>query len=110
VSIYTPSIKEIFGKTPIPWAEGSRSWVRSIERGIPGLNRYLSFKYAKSKSGKSMRILRKRFASPYPSRSGAGIQVKHIVKNSRYIPQKYMSSLLNEYKKDIMKLRRGKVF
>lgn len=110
VSIYIPTAQEIFQKTPMPWADGGRSWVRSIERGIPGLNKYLAFKYVKTKSGKSGRIIRKRFSSPYPSQSGAGIQVKHNVKQSRYIPTKYMSSLLHEYKSDINRLKTGRVF
>lgn len=110
VSVYVPTKEEVFQKTPMPWASGDRSWVKSIESGIPGLSRYLAFKTVKSKSGAKMRIIRKRFSSPYPSRSGGGIQVKTQIKQSRYIPKKYMSNLFSEYRKDIMKLRRGKVF
>lgn len=110
ISITVPTKQEIFEKTPIPSWDSGRSWVRAIESGIPGLNRYIFYKRVKSKSGRSMRMIRQRFASPYPSRSGGGIQTKKPIRSTRYIPKKYMSDMLSRYRRNIKNLRKGRVF
>lgn len=62
------------------WGEG-RSWVVSIERGIPGLSQY-KFSTDKKILGSD-------------SRSGTGLQRKNIIhQGSNYKPQKYISELL----------------
>jgi len=105
-SIIIPSKEEIFEETPLEWV--TKSWVRAIESGVSGLGSYIAYKKVKSKSGRSMRIVA--FKSPVPSRSSAGIQVKSKMKGIRYFATRYMSSLLRDYKKDINKVKRGKIF
>jgi hypothetical protein len=61
------------------WGE-NRSWAISIERGIPGLNRYKYSLNEKELGGNS--------------RSGTGLQRKNILRNSQYKPRKYISELL----------------
>jgi len=67
----------------LPWAD-SRSWAEGIERGLPGLGYFLS----KDNIG----------------RSGAGIQVEKQVKQTKFQNVKYISSLINEFEKDILSL------
>jgi len=78
-----PRAQEIFAVTPLPWAD-SRSWAEGIERGLPGLGYFLS----KDNIG----------------RSGAGVQVKKQVKQTKFQNVKYISSLINEFEKDILSL------
>lgn len=87
--IYTveiPEPKEIFNITPMPWATG-RSWAKGIESGISGLGYYLR---KKSRS----------------SRSGIGIQSPRQVrrKGSKFKNTKYISALINKYKKEFKNL------
>lgn len=52
-NVFTPSIKEIEEKTPLPWMSG-RSWIKEIEEGISGLSRYVYhefFRGGRSKTG-----------------------------------------------------------
>ena len=39
--VTSPSLKELYAVTPMPWANGS-SWLRELEgRGIPNLGQYM---------------------------------------------------------------------
>ncbi len=81
--IMYPNAQDIFAVTPLPWAE-SRSWAEGVERGLPGLGFYLN----KDNLG----------------RSGGGIQIKNKVKQTKFQNVKYVSSLINEFEKDILSL------
>jgi len=83
-----PKPVDIFGITPLPWANG-RSWAEGIERGLPGLGYFLS----KDDAG----------------RSGGGLQVTSKVKSGvkfarKFQNTKYISSLIKDFEKDIYKL------
>lgn len=86
--IEVPTKEEVFAVTPMPWATG-RSWARGIERGISGLGQYL----VKSNN------IRK-------SKSGHAIQIKGRVRGGRFSNRSYISSLLNDYYKNIKKLEK----
>lgn len=80
-----PEPKEIFAITPMPWATG-RSWAKGIESGISGLGYYIK----KTEN----------------SRSGLGVQSPRQVrkKGSRFKNTKYISELINKYKKEFKNL------
>ena len=84
-----PNIKELGAVTPMPWASG-RSWVEGVERGMSGLGRYLDTK------------------SVY-SRSGGGIQSKHIVKGGAFTGVTYLTNggILDEFAQKLTKLSSG---
>ena len=86
--IEVPTKEQVFAVTPMPWATG-RSWARGIERGISGLGRYLV---------KSNKIR--------GSKSGHAIQIKGRVRGGRFSNRSYISSLLNDYYKNIKKLEK----
>lgn len=82
VLVTIPEPKDVFEATPMPWAPG-RSWARGVETGISGLGQYLP---KKSQS----------------SRSGSAIQSKNkVVGGVRFKNTKYISALINKYKKII---------
>jgi len=85
-TVEIPEPKEIFDITPMPWATG-RSWAKGIESGISGLGYYLR---------KESRT----------SRSGIGIQSPRKVrkKGSQFKNTKYITSLINKYKKEFKNL------
>lgn len=66
--------------TPMPFEQG-RSWVNGIEKGISGLSYYI---YGK--------LLDK-------SRSGSGLQSDTKIRGLSYKPVKYMSEILNKFKR-----------
>ena len=76
ISIIMPSAKDIFGKTPMPWANG-RSWAKGIETGVAGIGFYLQL-YGLG-------------------RSDAGIQSKRKIRSMRFKNTPYISSLINKY-------------
>ncbi len=80
-----PTAQEIFDVTPMPWAIG-RSWAQGIEVGISGLG-YLLRKKAKG------------------SRSGVAIQSSKQVRSAKFKNTKYISALINKYKKRFDKLK-----
>lgn len=84
-SIKTPTPQEVFdvNVTPMPWNKG-RSWAQGIELGISGLNQ----------------LIRLHADADVKSKSGGAIQSKrNRVRPGKYQNQKYISFLLNEYKK-----------
>ena len=76
ISILMPSAKDIFGRTPMPWANG-RSWAKGIETGIAGIGFYLQL-YGLG-------------------RSDGGLQSKHKMRSMRFKNTPYISSLINKY-------------
>lgn len=49
--VTSPSLKQLYSATPMPWARGS-SWLREIEgRGIPNIGQYMHKKIKSSRSG-----------------------------------------------------------
>lgn len=76
-----PTVFDIWDATPMPWQEG-RSWAKGIESGISGLNFYL--------------FSRKGFED---SRSGTAVQSTKVRGFARYIPTRYISTMLKKYKK-----------
>lgn len=78
ILITMPSAKNIFSKTPMPWANG-RSWAKGIETGISGIGFYLQV-YGFG-------------------RSDAGIQSKRKIRSMRFKNTPYISFLINKYYK-----------
>ena len=83
-SIYYPTADEIFLITPSPWAEG-RSWAKGIESGMSGLGRYLQ-----TEGG----------------RSGGGLQVDNKVRGGGFRNIPYISSIIKNFEKKIVKLNK----
>lgn len=86
INIVVPTKEEIFAATPLPWANG-RSWANSIERGLSGLGQYLY-----------------RTSGVSNSKSGYAAQVKNTLRGGKFRNIRYMSSLLNDYYKELKKL------
>ena len=90
-TIHLPSKEDIKDVTPMPFGT-SRSWAFSIESGISGLNKYLSSQLA-SKRGKRRDL----------GRSTGGIQLKGVITQGQFRPQKYLSDMLNSFKRSLVK-------
>lgn len=78
--VYAPTMQQIFDATPLPWI--NRSWVKAVEKGLKGYNRYL----------RGDRI---------NSRSTGGIQVKNRVRNAKFRNTKYLSDMYNKFIKNL---------
>tara|TARA_R110000751_G_scaffold280081_1_gene382570 strand:- start:450 stop:1052 length:603 start_codon:yes stop_codon:yes gene_type:complete len=86
INITVPTTAELFKATPMPWATG-RSWAKGIETGISGLGRYL-------------------YQDSAHSRSGGAVQVKGKLRSGKFSNTSYLSSLLNNYYKEIRKIEK----
>tara|TARA_R110000765_G_scaffold156654_1_gene259638 strand:- start:68 stop:673 length:606 start_codon:yes stop_codon:yes gene_type:complete len=86
INITVPTSAELFKATPMPWATG-RSWAKGIETGISGLGRYL-------------------YQDSPRSRSGGAVQVKGKLRAGKFSNTSYLSSLLNNYYKEIRKIEK----
>ena len=86
INITVPTAAELFKATPMPWATG-RSWAKGIETGISGLGRYL-------------------YQDSAHSRSGGAVQVKGKLRSGKFSNTSYLSSLLNNYYKEIRKIEK----
>jgi hypothetical protein len=86
ILIEVPTKEMLFQVTPLPWATG-RSWAKSIETGLSGLGQYL-------------------YTNSPRSRSGGAVQVKSRLRVGKFNNTPYLSSLLNEYYKEIKKIER----
>jgi len=86
INITVPTTSELFKATPMPWATG-RSWAKGIETGISGLGRYL-------------------YQDSARSRSGGAVQVKGRLRAGKFSNTSYLSSLLNNYYKEIRKIEK----
>jgi hypothetical protein len=89
-SVQVPSLESLYQATPYPDGHTSGSWLRGIEKGIPGLRYYLY-----STDPKKVRSFHKA-----NSRSGYAIQAKSIVKSSpsKMTGVKYISQILENFK------------
>jgi hypothetical protein len=76
--VNAPNIDAIEESTPIPWLPGL-SWVNRIEKGIPGLSKFLNKPDLKG------------------SRSGGGIQVANELRDANFKPIKYMSTIIKNF-------------
>ena len=88
INVIVPTKEEIFAATPLPWANG-RSWANSIERGLSGLGQYLY-----------------RASGVSTSKSGYAAQVKNTLRGGKFRNIKYMSSLLNNYYKELRQIEK----
>ena len=78
--VITPTVRELSTVSKMPWEPGS--WLFKVERGISGLGLYIYEKYIKA------------------SRSGTGFQADGKVRTGGYKPTKYMSAILNTFKRN----------
>jgi len=76
ISVDLPSEDDLAEVTPLPWAPG-RSWAEGIERGLAGLGNYL----VKEDS---------------QSRSGGGIQVEAMIRNSSFSTTPYLTQIITD--------------
>lgn len=88
IDIILPTKEEVFAATPLPWASG-RSWIKGIERGMSGVGEFLY-----------------RRRGIVKSKSGYAIQTRGKIRRSRFRNVSYISSLLNEYYKEIKNLEK----
>ena len=84
ITFFIPSIEEIYGLTPMPWASGS-SWVSGIEKGMSNIGSYL---YSSRGFGQS--------------RAGTGIQAKNRSSGVSFRNTPYITRLLNNFKRTLV--------
>ena len=84
ITFFIPSIEEIYGLTPLPWASGS-SWVSGIEKGMSNVG---SFLYSSRGFGQS--------------RAGTGIQAKTKSSGVTFRNTPYITRLLNNFKRTLV--------
>ena len=89
VTCFIPTLEEIYGLTPLPWASG-KSWVDGVEKGMSNLG---SFLYSPSGFGSSS--------------SGTGIQVKGKRGGSSVNFQNtpYVAKLLENFKRRLRNIK-----
>ena len=73
-------------KDAAPWM--GKSWIKGVESGISGLGSYIYWK--------------RNMGFP-PSRSGSGVQSRTKFRSGSYRPTKYISTLLEKFKKRLKK-------
>ncbi|MAF26152.1 hypothetical protein CL634_11370 [bacterium] len=81
ISITIPTAKDFSTIGRMPY-EGGNSWIEMIERGISSFNNYMHKKTS-------------------ASRSGAGIQIKGKIRTESSKPTRYMTELLDKFKKEL---------
>tara|TARA_R100001509_G_scaffold157314_1_gene121319 strand:+ start:911 stop:1543 length:633 start_codon:yes stop_codon:yes gene_type:complete len=84
ITFFIPSIEEIYGLTPMPWASGS-SWVDGIEKGMSNVGSYL---YSSRGFGQS--------------RAGTGLQAKNKSSGVTFRNTPYITRLLNNFKRTLV--------
>jgi hypothetical protein len=84
IQIIIPSLSEIESITSLPWI--NKSWVKAIESGISGLGYYLYSSYGFKES-----------------RSEKAIQADKKISSKSFVPQKYMSDILKNISKDMVR-------
>lgn len=86
-TVSLPTEDDLASVTPMPFGT-AKSWVLSLEKGIPGFNRYLF-------------DLEREFAA---SRSGPAVQTdkKHILRGGSVGPKPYLSTLFNEFRRALI--------
>ena len=80
--INTPTLED-FNFAKMPWESGN-SWIVSIERGMSSFSYYMHKAYQ-------------------ASRAGVGMQIDHKLRGKSSAPTKYMSSILNNFRKRLTK-------
>jgi len=84
-----PSKELIYKETPMPWARGI-SWADRIEKGIPGVAKFLAKEGVKG------------------SRSGGGIQIEaNVSPEAKFRNTSYISGILNKFINNIRKRIKG---
>jgi len=79
--VYAPTMQQIFNATPLSWT--SRSWVKAVEQGISGYNRYIR-------------------GNRPSSQSGGGVLAKHSnVRSGSYKNRQYLTSMYNKFMKNL---------
>lgn len=81
-SVNVPTLED-FNFALMPWESGN-SWVKSVEKGMS------SFSYYMHKAHEA-------------SRSGAGIQIDNRLRNSSSVPVRYISLILDNFRKRLTK-------
>lgn len=82
-TIKVPNIKDFAAVGKMPY-EGGNSWIEMIERGISNFSSYMNKKSS-------------------ASRSGSGIQIKGKIRMGSSIATPYMTKLLNNFRKELMR-------
>jgi hypothetical protein len=85
IKINSPTKQSLDKIAKIPWLKG-RGWLDGIENGLAGLGQYL---YDEGGFDKSL--------------SGTGLQVKKRVSGVKMAKSKYISEILNNFRKNIIK-------
>ena len=86
ITFFIPNVEEIYSLTPIPWMTG-KSWVEGAEKGLSNLGQFL---YSASGFGSS--------------KSGTGLQVKNRSSGVSFTSTPYVSKLINNFKKSLLRL------
>jgi hypothetical protein len=87
ITCFIPSLEEIYGLTPLPWASG-KSWVDGIEKGMSNLGSYL---YSPSGFGSSL--------------SGTGIQAKGGGSGVSFQNAPYVAKLIENFKRRLRSIK-----
>ncbi len=88
-TVVTPSLSELFEATPLEF-DDSKSWLKSVEKGLWGLTHYLN----------GLALNPSKDFSPW-SNSGPAIEVKGVVRSDSFKPTPYITEILNNFKKRI---------
>tara|TARA_B100000131_G_scaffold321438_1_gene372140 strand:+ start:1420 stop:2052 length:633 start_codon:yes stop_codon:yes gene_type:complete len=81
ITCFIPTLQEIYGLTPLPWAAG-KSWVDGIEKGMSNVGQFL---YSSSGFGSS--------------RAGTGIQAKRGGSRVSFQNTPYVAKLIENFKR-----------
>jgi hypothetical protein len=85
-SLSFPVLSSFDSVSSMPWETGN-SWVKGVEQGISGFSNYM---YLNHGEGKAIRE---------KSRSGAAVQSKREINIGFFKPTKYISEILDKYRK-----------
>jgi hypothetical protein len=80
-----PNLNKIKNITRMPWETGN-SWAIGIERGISGFSNYMYKKFVEG-------------------RSKEALQTKNRIRNNSFKPTNYISSMINNFVKNIEKIK-----
>jgi hypothetical protein len=85
-SLSFPVLSSFDSASPMPWETGN-SWIKGIEEGISGFSNYMYFTHGEGKAIKEK------------SRSGTAVQSKREINIGFFKPTKYISEILDKYRK-----------
>ena len=83
-SLTFPTISSFDSVSQMPWESGN-SWVRGVENGISGFSNYMYLNYGEGRLERS--------------RSGTAVQTKKNVNVGIFRPTKYITEILDNYRK-----------